>query len=63
MSGEAAFLGVFSVCHICIYLRLSWWSSVSGMPIVGLAHDYLRFVLISELVLKVVQWKFPQPSC
>lgn len=62
MSGEAALLGV-SVCHICIYLKLSWWSSVSGMPIVGLAQDFLRFVLISELVLEVVLWKFPQPSC
>lgn len=63
VSGEAALLGVSSVCHICIYLELSWWSSVSGMPIVGLAQDYLRFVLISVLVLKVVLWKFPQPSC
>lgn len=41
MSGEAALPGVSSACHICIYLKLSWWSSVSGMPRVGLAYYYL----------------------
>lgn len=41
MSGEAALPGVSSICHICIYLKLSWWSSVSGMPLVGLAYYYL----------------------
>lgn len=41
MNGEAALPGVSSACHICIYLKLSWWSSVSGMPLVGLAYYYL----------------------
>lgn len=41
MSGEAALPGVSSACHICIYLKLSWWSLVSGMPLVGLAYYYL----------------------
>ena len=34
--GEAALLGS-PACHICTYLKLGWWSSLSGMPIVGLA--------------------------
>lgn len=33
---EAALLGT-PACHICTYLKLGWWSSLSGMPIAGLA--------------------------
>lgn len=34
--GEAALLRS-PACHICTYLKLGWWSSLSGMPIAGLA--------------------------
>ena len=34
--GEAAILESLA-CHICTYLKLGWWSSLSGMPIAGLA--------------------------
>lgn len=34
--GEAALPGS-PACHICTYLKLGWWSALSGMPVSGLA--------------------------
>lgn len=45
VSGGANLLGVSAACHICINLKLSWWSSVSGMSVVGLAHYSFRFAI------------------
>lgn len=35
--GRKAALPGSPACHICTYLKLGWWSVLSGMPIAGLA--------------------------